>query len=90
MMTTLVLGKINDLKSSISGGYIDKRTVKLKGYESEGDLTFNLTIEGSDKAIDKLLKSIKVKKLDDLCEMFLKRASQTQLDEHIPTDEEED
>lgn len=88
-MTTLVLGKINDLKSSISGGYVDKRTVRFKGYESDGELTFALIIEGNDAAINKILKQIKVKNLDDMCEMNLKRAAQTKLDEHIDSDEDE-
>ena len=75
LATTLVLGNINDNLSSISAGYTDKRTVKFKGYESEGELTFILTISGKDKAINKILKALNVHKLDEMCDLELIKTS---------------
>lgn len=89
MLTTmLVLGSINDTKSSISQGYTDKRTVKFKGYQADGELTFKFSIEGKDKEINKILKKLNVINLDDTFDIDFLKTSQKPVQTQLNDEEE--
>lgn len=92
LTTTLVLGSINDTKSSISQGYTDKRIVKFKGYQADGELTFKFSIEGKDKEINKILKKLNVIKLDDTFDIDFLKTSKKPVQQQLgdkKTEEEE-
>lgn len=89
LTTTLVLGNISDQQSSIAAGYTDKRTVKFKGYESEGELTYILTISGKDKDINKILKKVNVHKLDEMCDFNLVKTSKKPVQQQLDDEEDE-
>ena len=89
LTTTLVLGSINDTKSSISQGYTDKRTVKFKGYQADGELTFNFKIEGKDKEINKILKKLNVNDLDDTFDIEFLKTSNKPVQQQLDDEEDE-
>jgi len=78
----IVLEKIIDNQSSISGGYTEERQVRFKGKKSDDSVIFSLILKGDQEEIANILKELNVIKIDEMCTLQLKKTNkQARLEE---------
>ena len=84
----MIVQKETDMKSKIADGYNKKRTVELHG--SHDVLTVKVIISGDPFMVDKAMKKLDVKKLDNKCIVTFSKNPQTSLDDHLDDEEDDD